>query len=221
MAKIVSSFWKQNDHPVWAGDFFSRDHLVPAGGRLDTSTGFVRSDQVVLNLTASTQPQTTLTLENPAAKTGKVTGDVIIPNKARLRIGPGHYLQLTAEVKVGDTTIAVESTLINTTLTEDATYDGVALLVIPSGTLIGRTFAEDTALTPFGSADDADDIMYLIPFPIQVEHPAGFGFQDIVDTALYRHNSVVKENQVPDFATLSATKVTYIRANYTTQQGVV
>lgn len=219
MAKVQSSFWRQNDHPAWAGDFLDRNHLVPAGARLNTAVGFPRSDQVVLNLDATSQPQTTVALENPAAKTGKVTGDIIIPSGARLRVGAGHYLQLTAEVAVGDTDITVESTLLDTTTAQDATYDGVALLVIPSGILIGRTYAQNQAGTPFELADDSDDIMYLIAFPIQVDLPMNFGGDVEQDVALYRHGSVVKTNFLPDFGGLSAAQTTFLREHYATQLG--
>lgn len=221
MAKVVSSFWRQNDHPAWAADFFSRDHLVPAGGRLDVSTGFPRSDQVILALDASTAPVTTVPLESAAAKTGKATGEEIIPTGAVLRVEDGLYLKLTAPVVVGDTDITVEETQLDTADTMNATYDGKALLVIPSGTLIGKTFAEDVAGDPFGPADDADDIMFLIAFPVQVEHPFGFGYDSEVDVALYRHNSVVKENFLPGgIAALTATQLAYVRDKYITQQGV-
>lgn len=220
MAKVQSSFWKQNDHPAWAADFFDRDHLVPAGGRLNVATGFARSDEVTLNLDASTAPVTTVPLEAAASKTGASAGDEIVPTGSVLRVEDGLYLKLTAPVLQGDTDITVEATQIDTADTMDAVYDGKSLLVIPSGTLIGRTFAEDDAGTAYGPADDSDDIMFLTAFPIQVEHPMGFGYDSEVDVALYRHNSVVKVNFLPEWTALSAAQKAFVRDKYITQQGV-
>lgn len=80
--------------------------------------------------------------------------------------------------------------------------------VVPSGTAVGRTLAEQAAETGFGPADAADDEIYII-------------FNDVLDPAinpdiaLYRHGGVVKINYLPvDFSTLAAGVQAAIRANY-------
>lgn len=68
---------------------------------------------------------------------------------------------------------------------------------VPSGTFVGRTIAERNAGTGFGIADVADDELYLLAFSIE---------DAAIDPSceLYRQNSVVKENFLPDWGTLSA-----------------
>lgn len=90
---------------------------------------------------------------------------------------------------------------------------------IPSGTLVGRTYAERDAGDAFGPADDADDEIYLIAYDVDdaAVNP---------DVVLYRHGGVVKENMLPEWDTWEADLTTYqatidaVRANYTTTKGV-
>lgn len=84
---------------------------------------------------------------------------------------------------------------------------------IPSGTAVGRTFAERDAGTGYGPAGDADDEVYLVAFDVT----------DAVlnsDVELYRPNSVVKETYVPGFAGLSAAVKAKLRAAYVCTVGV-
>ena len=92
------------------------------------------------------------------------------------------------------------------------TADAEGRKPILSGTLIGRTYAEQVAGTGFGPADDADDEMYLVAFDVT-------DAVDLPDVELYRHGSMVKEDLLPEWGDpLSAAKIAYIRANYATMQ---
>ena len=83
---------------------------------------------------------------------------------------------------------------------------------IPSGTLIGRTFTERAAGTTFGPAADADDEVFIVAFDVT-------DAASNTDVELYRPRSMVKENFLPNFATLSAGLLTKLRSTYVTTRG--
>jgi hypothetical protein len=79
---------------------------------------------------------------------------------------------------------------------------------IPSGTILGRTYAERDAGTGYGPAADTDDEFFLVAFDVS---DAG----DVADVELYRHGSIVYENFLPvTFSTNSATIQAAIRSAY-------
>lgn len=85
---------------------------------------------------------------------------------------------------------------------------------LPAGTLVGRTFAERETNTAFGPAADGDDELFLTVFDVQDAAKNN-------DIEFYRPNSTVKENFLPNWATLSATLKAKLRALYVTQKGVI
>ncbi len=94
--------------------------------------------------------------------------------------------------------------------TDFTAVDGVRY--VPSGTIIGRTFAERLAGTAFGPAAATDEEFFILA-------------HDVTDAAinndctLYRYGSVVKENRLPNFGTLNATVLAAIRDKYQTTEG--
>lgn len=95
----------------------------------------------------------------------------------------------------------------------DWTADSDGRKVIPSGTVLGRTYAEREAGTGFGPAADTDDEILIAAYDVT-------NAVDLTDVELYRPGSVVKENFLPDWDTLSAAVKASIRANYQTIKGV-
>jgi len=93
------------------------------------------------------------------------------------------------------------------------TVNGEGRAFIPSGTLIGRTFAERLAGTAFGPAGDLDDEVFITAFDV---------FDALVnsDVDLYRPGSIVKENFLPQFGSISAALTTKYRDLYVTTRGV-
>jgi hypothetical protein len=89
------------------------------------------------------------------------------------------------------------------------TADSEGRKYIQSGTLLGRTYVERDAGTGFGPADTAtpDDEIFLLAFDV-----SDATFED--DCELYRHNSLVKENLLPDYATYNATDLAVLRSLY-------
>lgn len=80
---------------------------------------------------------------------------------------------------------------------------------VPSGTVIGRTFAERDAATAFGPVADGDDEVFIVAFDV-------VNLDRINDAAVVRANAgvVVKENFLPGFGGLTATQKGYVRAKY-------
>lgn len=84
---------------------------------------------------------------------------------------------------------------------------------IQSGTLLGRTLIERDAGTGFGPADVlTDDELFLLAFDV-----TDAVYND--DCELYRHHSVVKENFLPNYGTLTADQKNKLRELYTCTLG--
>jgi hypothetical protein len=189
--------------PVWAGDFGTRDHILPGGAKLNTAQ-FLREDAVVVTLNGSAAiGATSITVDALAGA---------VPSGTLLHFNSGEFIISTSAAAAGATAIAVEA--IPTALEDDdtATYTGVGSYTVLSGTLVGRTYAERAAGTAFGPWAANDDEVYLVLYDIP----------DVTvnnDVDLYRHGSLVKENFLPNFDSWVAGAVTALRANYQTTRG--
>jgi len=84
---------------------------------------------------------------------------------------------------------------------------------IPAGTLVGRTFAERTAGIGFGPGDPADNELFLTVFDCYD------ALQD-PELTFYRPGKVVKQNFLPNWATLAAGVRTKIQELYVCIEGV-
>lgn len=203
MAKMTTNE-NQISSPTWTGDFLSRDHLVPGGANIDP-TLFNAIDAVIVTA-------------DGIAAADAVSIDVLplsgpIPVGTVLNFGTKKFAEVTTAAVAGAIAIAVEALPTALADADVATYKGVGTKVVASGFAIGRTFAERSAGTDFGPAADADDEVYLVAF----ENPDA---DRLPMVELYRHNSVVKENNLPGFTDLSAAVLAKIRANYSTTVGV-
>lgn len=199
------STWSENVRLPWAGDYFTRDHLVPGGAKLD-ATQFRKTDAVFVDVGAA------------GAAGGATSIPVIalsgpIPNGTILDFGTNKFARLTAAAAAGATTLTVAA--IPTALVDADTtwYAGSSLTkaTVPSGTLIGRTIAERDAGTGYGPAGAADDEIFLVAFDVT----------DVMrnqDVDLYRHNSIVKENFLPALSR-NATNLPLVRARYRCTRG--
>ncbi len=93
------------------------------------------------------------------------------------------------------------------------TANAAGYKAIPSGTILGRTFAERETNTPFGLAVDADDEIFILAYDI----PDALRNND---ADLYRPGGVVKENFLPDYGTLTTAIKAKLRSLYQTTKGV-
>lgn len=198
--------WNANEltAPTWAGDFFSREHLLPGGAKLHAAS-FLREDAVVVTTTAeAAATDTSIAVE---ALSGP------IPSGTVLVFGAGEFAKLTAAAAAGAETLTVEALPATIEDGDTATYSGVGDYAVRSGTLVGRTYAERAAGTAFGPWAANDDEAYLVVYDVP----------DVTannDVELYRHGSLVKENLLPGFDDLAADALAAIRAAYQTTRGV-
>ncbi len=87
---------------------------------------------------------------------------------------------------------------------------------VPSGTVVGRTFAQRDASTAFHIAADTDQEFYIIAFDV-----TDAMVNDDVELARPFAGLVVKENFLPTALTsLSATVIAAVRARYVCVNGV-
>lgn len=202
MASVSTVGFDQTQLPAWAGDYFSREHVVPGGAKLDASQ-FLAADgtKAVVAAAGAAGDATSIPL-----KTALVNA---IPNGTSLDFGGKKFARLTAAAAKGATTLTVAA--LPTALVEDdtATYAGTGTKkkLVPSGTVIGRTLAERDAKTGYGPADPADDEIYILVFDVT-------DAENNPDADLYRWGSLVKETFLPDWSNLDAGVQDAIRANY-------
>lgn len=187
--------------PVWAADGIGKETLMPAGGRLEVSQ-FLAEDAVVVTVATGGAAQNATSV--PVTALAKP-----IPANTILHFGGAKLAVLTAAAAAGATSLTVAAIPTALVANDTATYRGVGRVVVSAGTLIGRTFTERGNNIGFGPADVAtpDDEIFLVA-------------QDVHDAArtpeveLYRHQRLVKENFLPNWATLSAQAKAAIRSRY-------
>ncbi len=187
--------------PEWMGDYWSRETVLPVPALLDAAQ-FNAVDAVVVVVGAA----------GAAANATSIPVDALlgpIPDNALLDFGGKKFARLNGAAIEGATSLTVDA--LATALVDDdtAVYAGVGKKSLPSGTLIGRTYAERDAGNPWGPAVVAtDDEIYLTTRDLS----------DLTKDAtveLYRHNKVVKENYLPGWANWGSTVKAKIRALYT------
>lgn len=178
---------------------------VPAMTATSTLTGGTTPAVAVTTTTGGTG--------GPSAPAGSTTLPVdatsgAIPAGTVLRFMPGGYLaNVTVDAAAGATALTVDPIGFDIPDNAAAQYRGTGQVYIRSGTVIGRTYAERDAKTPFGPAADADDEVFLL-------------FHDIDDALdnndgdVYRPGGLVAENFLPVFSTLSSTLKGKLRAAY-------
>lgn len=203
MASHANSLWAVNQVPSWAGDYFSREHVLPGGIQLDAAQ-FTALDGVTVTLSANAaQGATTITV---AALTGP------IPVNTILYFGAGKFARLTVAAALGHTSLTVQALPTALSNGDVATYAGVGQKIVVSGTPVGRTFTERAAGTAFGPAASTDDEIFLLVWDVDLDRTT--------DADAYRKGGLVKENLLPGFASMAAGLVTKLRTIYETTRGV-
>jgi hypothetical protein len=174
--------------------------VLPGGTFVDAAQfNFSDAVKVTVGATAA-QNATSITVSNLSGA---------IPSGTVLDFGGTKFAVLTAAAAAGATSLTVRALVTALAANDVATYQGVSgRKPIPSGTLIGRTFAERDAGTGFGPAVVAsDDEIYLLAL-------------DVVDAVhdncatLYRRNCLVYEERLPNWASLTTNEKTAIRSRY-------
>ena len=199
MARIRQQMFKQRTHPVWAGDFSGREHNLAGGAQADLAD-FTPDPvaQTTAAAAAAGDEQVTLTAAfGVALKEGDRIYDAA---------GPQSVI-VAADVAADATVVAVRP--LKKAIAAGASLAAVPVrkVAVPSGTLVGRTFAERAAGAGFGPADAADDEVYLVLFgSVDVELEP--------DIELYRLGSLVYENLLPEWGTMGAALQALVREKY-------
>lgn len=204
MARIVENA-NQLTAAVWAGDFLSRDHMIPGGARAD-SAQWASTDYTITTTAAAIAGAVALAV---------TALPVALPSGTTLNFtGAGEFALLTAAAALGATSLTVEALDAAIESGDTATFtvtDPVPVTIV-SGTVVGRTLAERDAGTAYGKADAADDEVYIVAFDV---YDASIN----PDIELYRPGSIVKENFLPNWAGLAAGVQTLVRAAYICTRG--
>ena len=196
VANVLSS-------PIWAADYLTREHLLPGGAKLDASQ-FAGEDAVLVTVGA-----------NAAGAATSITVTALlgpIPAGTTLFFGGTKFALTVTPSAIGATTLTVAALPTALVSADAATYAGIALKAVRSGTLVSRTYAERDAFTGFGPAVSTDDEAYLVVYDVP-------NLARDNDVELYRHDGLVKENFLPGFAALSAALKVVVRARYDTTIG--
>jgi hypothetical protein len=203
MAGITYPTYRNVNFPAWAGDFLEPDNLLPGGARLDP-TLFNATDAavVVVGVAGAAQNATAVpvaALANP------------IPAGTVLWFSGAKYAHLTAAAAAGATSLTVSALPTALVSTDTATYPGIGKKSLDSGVVLGRTFAERDAGTPFGPVADTDDEIYIVAFAIDdITRNADVDF-------VRPGNMIIKENLLP--GTISVTVLGKLRGLYTCVRG--
>lgn len=186
--------------PQWAGDFGSRDHLVPGPFKLDPAR-FKASDVVLVNVGAAGAALGATTVPVDA-----LPGE--LPAEAVIYFSGTKYARLSATAAAGATSISVYALPQALVDADVGTWIGSETINVPSGTLVSRTIAERDAGTGYGPFRDTDpeSETFLLFFD-------SGNFREW-DAEMYRPGAQVYENYLPDWATLSATAKAMIRTRY-------
>lgn len=191
--------------PRWAGEPFRKELLLPGGVKV-LASAFYAEDSVSVVVGAA----------GAAANATAVPVDALsgpVPSGTMLHFGSKKFAILTADADEAATSITVEALPTALVDNDTAIYPGEDAVSIPSGTVVGRTYAERDAGDPFGPAGDSDDEVYLIAFDVT-------DVNNNNDAELYRHGGLVKENYLPVWSALSAAVKAKVRAAYQTTLGV-
>lgn len=188
--------------PEWSAECLPAENLLNAGTQLDLAQ-FSYADAQTLTLAAgaiTSGSNKTLTL------TTALTDD--LPAGTILNFGSGKYATLTTKGAKGATTIAGVTLAANIAGGETTAYKGVSgHVVVPSGTLVGRTYTERDAGTGFGVAAVADDEIYIVAFQVERgEIDAG--------VTLVRHQTLIYEDKLPGWAGFDTDTKAKVRSLY-------
>ena len=205
MARLVYGDWGETYRPRWAGDYFTRQSLL-AGGSIVVAASFPIFEDVVVTVGAG-GADVAATSVPVAALSGA------IPNGTLMSFSSGEFAKLTAAAAAGATSLTVEALVAALEENDTFTYTaGLTRRYIPSGTLVGRTFAERDSGTGFGPWAASDDEVYLVAYDL---------YDALLDNevALYRNGSIVKENFLPEWASWTSGMKAALRGAYTTTIG--
>lgn len=192
--------------PAWVAEPIGPQNMVSGGAQVDPAQ-FPSSDGFVVTVTAAATASTSATIAVAALKER-------IPYGYILNFGGTKYAALNSAAKKGDTVLSANLSA-NLTGNETSTYAGVTgRKPLGAATLVGRTYAEQEAGTPFGPASATDEEVYLLAFdtPDAAANP---------ECELLRHQTLVRPHLIPGWADMPTNIKALVRTNYQCVRGPV
>jgi len=178
----------------WRQDELGREHVTVEGGRLNAAA-FPFTGQITVTTSGAALAATTMPVTALAGP---------LPNGTILDFtGIGELVKLTAAAVTGATSLSVEALDAAVEAGDTATYiPAGAKRYVPSGTLVGRTWAERDAGAGFGPFASGDNEVYLTNNDVS---------DATVDpeVSFYRPGGLVAEKYLP-----TGQNLTEIRARY-------
>lgn len=188
----VTVYPNEQGRPTWMGDFGGREHIMPFPAFVNP---YLFTDgvgiSIVVDVAGALANATSIPLAD-ALTVAIPAGTVLSFGSA----GSKKFAKLSANAVIGDTSLTVEAIPTAVVSGDTAVYSKYGRKALKSGTVVGRTYAERDAGTPFGPAVYTDDEIYLV----------AFDNENLIDDngiELYRHDSLVKENFLPEWDTLN------------------
>lgn len=200
MAKVETTGFTTTQTPAWAVDYFDRPYNLPGGARLHPAD-FAREGTFTVTVGAGGALAGALSIPVTALP-GAVPAGTILDFT-----GPGEFALVTSDAAIGAVSLAVEALDAAIEAGDTATFQGSGKRYVPSGTCIGRTFAEAEANRGFGPAVATDEQIYLLLHTV-------IDADQNPDCELYRHGGAIKLNHLPGYAGLPAGVQQAIRDNY-------
>ncbi len=187
--------------PEWCGDFLGREQLLPGGAKVDPNAFPLQAAQDVVIDGAVAAGAVLLTVD-------ALTADLAPGTMLNFGI-PGLMAFCPVGALAGAVTI--ECAPLDRALADEmsAHVDATIRSNCPSGTAVGRTFAERDAGASFGLAQDADDEIMLVAYD-----RANLALINDIDLVRPFAGVTVKENFLPNFDALSPAVKAALRARY-------
>lgn len=203
MTKVEFSYTQFNQ-PQWAAEPLEAEKLVPGGARL-VASAFPSEDYQVLTLAAGV-------ITAGSAKTLTLTTALKFPIPVGyiLDFGSSEFATLTTGAAAGVTAITGVTLAADLEGGETATFNGISpLKIVPSGTLVGRTFTERASGVGYGQPDvtTPDDELFLTAFDVP-------DLANNADVTLARHGTLIYEDKLPGWASLASNVKAAIRTRY-------
>lgn len=217
----------QRTQPRWLADFLTEDKMERFPAKLDKSADFSGRYGVLVKINGAVLAAATsitvdaLTVPQPGTSPTQALGQALIPKGSILVFGApadGKLAILTEDANEGETSLTVEAVPTAIDDNDEAIWNSTNAVVVPAGTLVGWTYAVRNAagavLSPY--VHGTHDELFLTAYTV-------WDLQKDNNVELLRpnHNTTIKENFLPDWATISADANTLadLRAAYRTIRG--
>lgn len=200
MARFEFTDLSRSLNAAFLGDFGDREHILAGGVKL--AGAFTTEGEYVVQANgAAAAGATSLTVD---------ALPVAIPSGTELRFG-NVVAVVGADAAAGATSLTVGALGGAVADNAQAIYDAEGSNVLPAGSLVGRTFAEQAAGDPFGAAADADDEVFFTLRDVDLD--------ETDEVELVRHGTLIKINFVPNWDGVSSALKAKVRASYQTILG--